>query len=127
MPDKSVARKLGIKEGYQVLIVNEPAGYRTILGELPPNVTVSTEPGPTVDLIQVFVTSRNELEHELGRMKTLLRARGLLWVSYPKDASRIKADINRDSINDYAHSMGLEGIAMISVDDTWSALRLKVI
>jgi hypothetical protein len=63
----------------------------------------------------------------LKNLKQLLNAKGLLWVTYPKGTSRIKADINRDSINDFAKSIGLQGVAMISVDDTWSALRLKVI
>ncbi len=36
-------------------------------------------------------------------------------------------NINRDSIAEYALSLGLEGVAIISVDDDWSALRLKLV
>jgi len=39
----------------------------------------------------------------------------------------MKTDINRDTINAYAGSLGLQGVAMISIDDDWSALRLKLI
>ena len=77
------------------------------------------------DFIQLFVTSRSELEAQLKDLKPALKPGGLLWVTYPKGTSKIKADINRDTINQYARSIGLQGVAMISVDDTWSALRLK--
>jgi hypothetical protein len=36
-----------------------------------------------------------------------------------------KSIIHRDSINAYAQTLGLVGVAMISIDDNWSALRLK--
>jgi len=39
----------------------------------------------------------------------------------------VKNDINRDTINTYAHTIRLEGVAMISIDEDWSALRLKLI
>ncbi len=38
-----------------------------------------------------------------------------------------KTDINRDSIVEYARSIGMEGVAMISIDEDWSALRLKLL
>jgi hypothetical protein len=65
------------------------------------------------------------LEAQLSNFKALIRPKGLLWITYPKGASRIKVGINRDSISAYAQTIGLTGIAMISIDDTWSALRLK--
>jgi len=127
MSQKSVARRLFIREDFTILLVNEPEGYRTLLGQLPPNVTVLTKPTEPFDLIQVFVISRKELEDQLEKLKRFLKPKGLFWVTYPKGRSKIKADINRDSIAKYARTIGLEGVAMISVDDTWSALRLKIV
>ncbi len=125
--DKSVAQKLLIKENYRVLLVNESKDYRAILGELPPNVTILTEPAGSVDLVQVFITSKKELEANLENLKSVLKPNGLLWVTYPKGTSKVKADINRDIIRENAKTVGLEAVAMVSVDDTWSALRLKII
>ncbi|MBI4294643.1 MAG: DUF3052 family protein [Chloroflexi bacterium] len=127
MSDKPVTQKLLIKENCKALIVNEPEDYRSTLGELPQNATLlsmSTEP---VDLVQVFVTSSQELEARLPGLKKALKPKGILWVTYPKGTSKTKANINRDSIREYARSIGLEAIAMVSVDETWSALRLKAI
>ncbi len=125
-PDKTVAQKLLIKENYKVLFINEPKNYKAILGELPINVTILTKPNTSADFIQFFVTSKKELEENLNDLKSYLSPKGLLWVTYPKGTSKIKTDVNRDIIREYAKSINLEGVAMISIDDTWSALRLKL-
>jgi hypothetical protein len=127
MPDKTVAEKLLIKEGYRVLILNEPKEYVSVLGKMPQNVIVLARPDGPADLIQLFVTSRKELEAQFPGLKAALKPKGLFWVTYPKGTSKIKADINRDTIAAYAQSIGLQAVAMVSVDDTWSALRLKVV
>jgi hypothetical protein len=126
MSEKSVAEKLLIKENYRVLFIDEPAGFRSTLGGLPAGASVFKEPSGAFDLIQFFVSSRARLEAQLPGLKKLLKPQGLLWVTYPKGMSKVKADINRDTINAYARSLGFQGVAMISIDDTWSALRLKV-
>ncbi len=127
MSDKSVADKLLIKPGQKVLLVNPPKGYRALLGEIPKGVTVLKEAPEAVDLIQVFVGSREDLEEQLPRLKPLLASKGLLWVTYHKGTSKQKSDINRDSIAAYAGTIGLQAVAMISVDEDLSALRLKIV
>ncbi len=125
MPDKTVAEKLLIKAGYRILIVDPPSGYLRTLGKLPDKVTLLDQQAANADLVQLFATSRKELEAKLPLLKTAVKPNGLLWVTYPKGTSKSKTDINRDSINTYARSIGLQGVAMVSVDNTWAALRLK--
>jgi predicted CoA-binding protein len=127
MSSKSIAQKLQIRENYSVLLVNEPKGYRSMLGKLPANVTLLAEPTKSIDVVQVFVTSKREFESQLSDLKSLLSRKGLLWITYPKGTSKVKADINRDSIRQFAQKIGLQAVAMISIDDTWSALRLKIV
>ena len=127
MSDKSVAEKLLIRPGQKILLVNQPKGYRAVLGAIPKGVTLLKEAAEAADLIQVFVGSRKDLEAQLPRLKPLLAPKGLLWVTYPKGTSKRKSDINRDSIAAYAGTIGLQAVAMISVDDDSSALRLKVV
>jgi hypothetical protein len=98
-----------------------------VLGKLPEGVTVVNELANPVDLIQVFVDNRQALEEQLPKIKPLLRPDTILWVTYHKGTSKIKTDINRDTINTYAITLGLVGIAMISVNDDWAALRLKIV
>lgn len=127
MAEKSVAQKLMIKEGRSVLLVNPPAGYDALLGDLPPQVTLETQTDAPVDIIQVFVSNRQELEEQLPRLKPLVKPKGMIWVTYYKGTSKTKTDIHRDTIAAYARSLSLEAVAMIAIDEDWSALRLKVV
>jgi len=122
---KSVTEKLMIKEGQKFLLLNEPSNYRGLVGRLPNKVTISTEPKGQYEVIQVFVASKNELNQRLPRLKTSLASDGIVWVTYPKGTSNMKTDINRDSIRECAQTIGLEADAIFSVDDDWSALRMK--
>ncbi len=126
MSEKTLAEKLLIKAGYRVLLVNAPDGYENVLKDLPQGVKILEKLSKNVDVIQLFVNTLAELEAELIAIKPLLKPDGVLWLSYPKKTSKIKADINRDSINAYAKTIGLQGVSMVSIDDTWSALRLKI-
>jgi hypothetical protein len=125
MSAKPLSEELHIKENYTVLLLNEPSEYRSKLGKLPANVIVETAPSGAVDLIQVFVASRQELKDQLPKLKEILKPKGVLWITYPKGSSKKGMDINRDSIRELAKSMGLEAVANFSVDAKWAALRLK--
>jgi len=126
MPEKSNAQKLLIKEGYKVLFLHPPQNNASLLGPLPAGMEVVSGMATPVDLILAYIVDRKELEKHLEQLKGLLKPNGLLWIAYYKGTSKIKTDINRDSINAYAQGMGLQGVAMISMDDDWSALRLKL-
>jgi len=127
MTEKSVAEKLMIKPGRSVLFVNAPENYEKLIGNLPDAVAVFHAPAGEVDIIVAFATSRQELEDQLPRLKPMVKPGGMVWVTYYNGTSRFKTDIHRDSINAYAKTLGMEGVAMISVDADWSALRLKII
>ena len=125
MSDKSIAERLFIRPGHQFLLVNPPMGYITQMGELPEGCTLLSDASDQMDVIQVFVAKRIELEAQMPRLKKLMAPKGMIWVTYHKGTSKVKTDINRDTINAYAQSIGLTGVAMISIDEDWSALRLK--
>jgi hypothetical protein len=125
MSNKSVAEKLLVKPGKTFLLIGAPTSFEKTLGALPGGAQVLHDVSEPADIIQLFAKSRAELERELPRLKQLLNPGGALWITYYKGTSKQKTDINRDSIAEYATSIGLEGVAIISVDDDWSALRLK--
>ncbi len=127
MSDKTIPQKLLIKAGYHILFVNPPQGYVESLNDLPPDVVVAAglDNGGPFDLIQAFVSSQGELEAQLAGLKARRKPKGLLWITYPKGAAKIKSDIHRDTIWRYAQTIGLAGVALVTVDDTWSAMRLK--
>ena len=127
MADKSIAEKMFIKNGERILLVNPPKGYENILKNLPGGAVLVKENQAEIDTILCFITSREEMEKRLLPLKTLLKPAGKIWVGYPKGTSKIHADINRDIIWEYGKTIGLQAVALIAIDTTWSALRLKII
>lgn len=75
----------------------------------------------------MFVAGRQALKEQLPKIKPVLNPGIIWWVTYHKGTSKTKTDINRDRINTYAQALGLQGVARISVNEDWSALRLKVV
>ncbi|MHA1925393.1 MAG: hypothetical protein ACXABV_03685 [Candidatus Thorarchaeota archaeon] len=127
MSSKPIPKKLFIKENYIVLLVNEPEGYRDLLIDLPDDVKIVSSSAEPVDFAHLFVRDRVELEAHLEKTNAYVKKGGLLWVSYPKGTSKIKTDINRDSIWAYSKTLGIRPVTQISIDDTWSAMRFKPI
>jgi hypothetical protein len=51
----------------------------------------------------------------------------VLWFAYPKGTSKIKTDINRDTIRVTGEEAGITTVAAISINEIWSALRFRPI
>ena len=115
-----------LKPGQTFLLLNPPAGYEKSVGTLPEGVTLAASASGKVDAVQAFVSSKKELQETLRKLKDIINPVGMIWVTYPKGTSGIKTDINRDSIRNYAATLGLETVAIFSVNSDWSALRLKI-
>jgi len=126
MSMKPIAQKLLIKENQVFLLLNAPDGYRSKLGSLPRNVSLSTTWVERPDVIQVFVSSESEARNEVSAIKPLLGSRTVFWVTYPKGTSGVRTDVGRDTLRAYAASIGLKAVAMVAIDDVWAALRLRI-
>lgn len=125
--DKSIADKLYIKAGKTVLFVNAPGGYEKKIGKIPAGAVIEKDLAAKADIIQVFVESSADLKKHLPKLKKQLNKDGALWVSYYKGTAKKKTDINRDSITEYASTINLEGVAIMSIDDDWSSVRFKAV
>jgi hypothetical protein len=126
MPTRSTAQKLFIKAGHSVLSINAPRNYKALLGALPAKAKLTTKASTPVDAIHFFANNQKELETHAPKLKGKLKPDCLLWIMYHKGTSSVKTDINRDSLHAYAKTIGLNGVALISIDADWSAMRFRV-
>jgi len=121
---RSLVDKLGIKPGASVLIVGAPKGYAKTLGPLPEGVSLAKSPRAGLDFIHLFTTRRADLERRFGALQRALAPAGMLWVSWPKQASGVPTDMTEDVVRDVALARGLVDVKVCAVDDTWSGLKL---
>ena len=120
-----LARKLGIKEGFTIHLVNQPDHYFELFEDFPENVSEIKNPkSESLDFAHLFCATHSGLEKETLRLKPLLKKTGMLWVSWPKGASKIPSEINRETIRDYILAkVGLVDIKVCAVDGDWSGLK----
>ena len=74
----------------------------------------------------VFATRAKALAAELKKLRPLLAADGMIWVSWPKKAAKVETDITEDTIRKLALPMGYVDVKVCAVDETWSALKLVI-
>jgi hypothetical protein len=121
-----LVRKLGFKPGMRVHYVAAPDGFAALVGELPDGVRVLARPAAPLDLVMLFVYTRAELERRLAGLHAKLRQDGMLWVAWPKRASKVPTDMTEDVVRDVALPRGLVDVKVCAIDATWSGLKLVI-
>ncbi len=121
----SLVKKLGIKAGQSVAVVNAPKDFlANELQPLPENVRISAaQTGKRLDFIMLFVDSAKALNKELPRLKAKLARDGIFWVSWPKKSSGLETDLSFDVVQQSGLKIGLVDVKICAVNDIWSGLK----
>jgi hypothetical protein len=122
-------RKLGIKPGHRVAVLNAPTGFGATLGVLPEGVEVFESldgGGDPFDVVVWFGLERDGLERIVREARAVLTADGGLWVGWPKRASGIATEVDADVVREVALPTGLVDNKICAIDDAWSGIRLVV-
>jgi hypothetical protein len=104
---RSVAQKMGVREGSRAFLGHLPAPAQAAL-DLPP-----------LDVSPELV---GELDELFPAYASHLAPRGMLWVSWPK-GGRLGTDLALPEVIRIGYSHGLVESTTVSVDATWSALK----
>lgn len=121
-----LARKLGIKEGSKLLLIEAPEDYHSLLQPLPASVSFAAQAGPAIDLVHLFATKKEVLQKRLASLRKKLRPDAPVWVSWPKKSSKVPTSITEDTIREVALPMGFVDIKVCAVNEVWSGLKLVV-
>ncbi|HEY4198898.1 MAG TPA: YdeI/OmpD-associated family protein [Mucilaginibacter sp.] len=120
-----LAKKLQVKPGKCWLLFNAPANYLSLLEPLPEGATVAYEAKDSFDGVQLFVKNSTELAAGLKVVVPVLQPDTILWIIYPKKSSDIETDLEMMSSWDEPAKYGLNGVAAVAVNETWTALRFR--
>ena len=121
-----LAKKLSLRDGMRVWWDGIPDSIRREI--IAGGVVVSEEavPTPGIHAAHIFVTARADLQEKLALLRKLIDRAGMIWVSWPKKASKVPTDITEDVIRDVCLPMHLVDVKVCSVDDMWSGLKLVI-
>jgi hypothetical protein len=118
-------KKLGFKPGMSAAFLDAPEELDGLLGALD-GVTVKRSLRGSADVVLCFVTARRDLERRAGRLRDAVAPDGMVWVCWPKRASKVPTDMTEDVVRDVLLPTGLVDVKVAAVDDTWSGLKLVV-
>lgn len=127
MADTPLIKKLGIKPKNRMTILNAPQGYREQLGALPADAELVTTvtPAGSFDVVHLFVRNKAELGRDGLMAIQAVKPGGILWISYPKQSSKVTTDLNRDVLWKVFPNKEWRPVTQISIDEVWSALRFR--
>jgi len=118
---QDIIKKFKFKDNGVVL--NAPATIEKELVKLGFKTSLGTKSANTL----VFINNNKEYLDFLKKDLKSIEPDSVLWFAYPKGTSKIKTDINRDTIRVTGEEFGITTVTAISIDDTWSALRFRPI
>ena len=118
-------RKLRLGPGQRLLVIQAPPDIEALLGPLPGGASFSSrDAAPDVTLL--FAVDLATLERHLPAAARAAAGDRMLWVAYPKRAGGVASDLDRDGLTAASERIAaLTGVALISLDATWSAMRLR--
>lgn len=116
-------KKLGIKEGSRIALVNAPKDFQSELGELPDNVHFIKRPAKSLDIILLFVLTERALTRDFAKLAATLVSNGMIWIAWPKKTSGVATDLSEPRVRQIGLDAGLVDVKICAINDTWSGLK----
>jgi hypothetical protein len=122
-----LTQKLGIKPGMSIAVLNAPPNIDAILGELPDDVSITRRLRGHHDLVLIFIAHQVELAARVPALISAIAPNGMIWVAWPKRASKIETDMTEDVIREIVlPTSDLVDVKVCAIDQVWSGLKLVI-
>ena len=119
-------KKLGIKDGFRVALLDAPDDVRAELRDSLKNCQIVKDGGKSLDFILLFSQSNADLVPRLKQAAKALAPAGMLWISWPKKASGVSTDLTENTIREIGLKTGLVDVKVCAVTDVWSGLKFVI-
>jgi len=118
-----LAKKIGIKPGARVRLVDEPDGFLELLEPIPDDVEFVERGERTVDVTIAFCRRTADAVAHIARLGPTIVDREMLWIGWPKRTSSLASDLSEDIIRQVGLDAGLVDVKVCAIDATWSGLK----
>ena len=78
------------------------------------------------DAVHAFTRQRIEIEDRLAGIQASIKRDGMVWVSWPKKASKVPTDVTEGVIRAEALKLDLVDVKVAAVNEIWSGLKLVI-
>jgi hypothetical protein len=116
-----LVKKLGIKKGMRVNLVNAPEGFESSLGALPEGAVLSRSTSGKRGLTLWFAASRKDFEGRLEKIAALAEP-GPLWIAWKKRGSGSGSGLTQQHVRETGLAIGWVDYKICKIDDLWAGL-----
>lgn len=117
-----LSKKLGIKAGERVLLIDAPDAFEETLQPLPTGVVLERSGRGPFPRALLFAATREELVRGFDAAAAQLGPKGHLWVAWPKQTSRLAADLTQSFVRAYGLERLWVDFKICAIDADWSGL-----
>jgi hypothetical protein len=78
----------------------------------------------SLDVTLTFHLERSGFERRLPQLIERTVSNGMIWVCWPKKASRVPTDLTEDVVREIALADGVVDVKVAAIDEVWSGLKL---
>jgi hypothetical protein len=114
-------KKLGIKPGLVIGLIDAPEDFVRTLGPLPEGVELNAGARGRCDLLISFIRSRAVLKREINGIAARTDYASV-WFAWPKKASGVATDLSEKVVRECGLAAGLVDYKICAIDATWSGL-----
>ena len=124
--ENQLLKKLLIKPGFKLFVSNAPDDLDLMLGDVPDDVTVSTNNSKNANAVLLFAANSQELGRDLPGIITILKPETICWIAYPKKTSKIPSDLYLMGPWKELMDQGVNIASSVSLGNTWSGVRVRL-
>jgi hypothetical protein len=125
----TVASKLGIRPSTRIAVDGlELDIVRALLEHVPRDALLVRRDGTEVDQLILAASGLDDLRAMLSHAWDEVAPGGRLWVWYRKGAAKkmgAELPLHRDTLQLALAELSLVGVTLVSVDTTWSSMRVR--
>jgi hypothetical protein len=108
-------QKIGIKPGHVVFLDNAPASLEL--------EGTHTRLPKQFDVALTFHVSHATLVRRFPQLIERMATAGMIWVSWPKKASKVPTDLDENVVRNLGLSLGVVDVKVAAIDEVWSGLK----
>ncbi len=122
-PPDSLPKKLGIKPGHSLIVLNAPDTILIRLASDIRQVRMQQTPGTDADILLCFMTDKATLEQTFSTLERQIARHGAIWIAWPKIITGIKTDLKSEVVRDIAKKHRMREVSSCEMEYSYAALK----
>ena len=118
-------KKLQIKPGFKVSVINAPENAAAIFNQIPASIEFDYQVKPNNNAYLIFAITKADMFAALKEIEKSIGDKTIVWVFYPKAKTALAADLNLMQSWEDLTKLGLAPCGSAAVNEIWTGIRIK--